>query len=81
MVPVVSQNEDVMREWNFLNKIMSADPIDPEQLNFFLHFANKNTPTSSGAFTKSSPNGSGSSQNIPESNPNKLRSSDFNTIA
>lgn len=76
MAPYVSSNDEVMREWNHLNKIISSDPIDYSQIEFYLLLSNKNSP---------SPSPSGSKGNIGSSNkigedPNRFRYSDFNTI-
>ncbi len=61
-----------MREWNHLNKIISADPIDYSQIEFYLLLSNKN----------STPNGSktsiGSSNKIEDSA--RFRYSDFNAV-
>jgi hypothetical protein len=76
VAPYVSGNDDVMREWNHLNKIISSDPIDYSQIEFYLLLSNKNnSPTPQ----------SGSKGNIGSSNkiaddPNRFRYSDFNAI-
>jgi hypothetical protein len=72
VAPFVSTNDDVMREWNHLNKIISADPIDYSQIEFYLLLSNKNNP--SGSKTNI-----GSSNKIAE-DPNRFRYSDFNTM-
>lgn len=43
--PHLSGNDEVMREWNHLNKIISADPVDYSQIEFYLLLANKNQPS------------------------------------
>lgn len=80
VAPNVSRNDEVMREWNHLNKIISADPIDYSQIEFYLLLSNKNSGSSS-----QTPNNRGSQQNIGSSNKitdadNKFRYSDFNVI-
>lgn len=47
VTPHVSQNDEVMREWNHLNKIISTDPIDYSQIEFYLLLANKNNSSGS----------------------------------
>lgn len=32
VAPYVTQNEEIMREWNHLSKIINADPIDYSQI-------------------------------------------------
>ncbi len=32
VAPYVSQNEEIMREWNHLSKIINSDPIDYSQI-------------------------------------------------
>lgn len=32
VAPYVGQNDDVMREWSHLNKIISSEPIDYNQI-------------------------------------------------
>ena len=32
VAPHLSQNEEVMREWNHLNKIIGSDPVDYSQI-------------------------------------------------
>ncbi len=32
-----------MREWNYLNKIITSDPIDYSQIEFYLLLSNKNS--------------------------------------
>ena len=48
--PHLSDNDQVMREWNHLNKIISANPIDYSQIEFYLLLQNKNQ-TSTGSKT------------------------------
>ena len=74
MAPFVNQNDDVMREWNHLNKIISAEPIDYSQIEFYLLLSNKNNSQSG------SKGNIGSSNKIPDNDPNRFRYSDFNTI-
>ena len=47
--PHLNQNEEVMREWNHLNKILSSEPIDYSQIEFYLLLANKGSPTHKGS--------------------------------
>ena len=62
-----------MREWNHLQKMISSDPIDYSQIDFYLLLANKNS-------------GNKSSQNIPsygkipDEGANRFRQSDFNSL-
>lgn len=71
VAPFVSHNDEVMREWNHLNKIISAEPVDYSQIEFYLLLSNK------GSGSKGS---IGSSSKIPEGDPNRFRYSDFNAI-
>lgn len=74
--PHLSQNEEVMREWNHLNKILSAEPIDYSQIEFYLLLANKNTNG-----TKGSQHSIGSHSKIPNEDPSaRFRQSDFNLM-
>lgn len=74
MAPYVSQNEEIMREWNHLSKIISGDPIDYSQIEFYLLLANKGNSNSKG-----SQQNINSSSKLPEDS-NKFRYSDFNTM-
>lgn len=65
-----------MHEWNHLNKIISADPIDYSQIEFYLLLSNKNN----GSNQAGSRGNIGSSNKIPDNDPNRFRYSDFNTI-
>lgn len=76
VAPFVSGNDDVLREWNHLNKIISADPIDYSQIEFYLLLSNKGSPTTSNPPPKTT----GSFNRIPDSDPNRFRYSDFNSI-
>ena len=69
VAPHLSGNDEVVREWNHLNKIISADPIDYSQIEFYLLLANKNT---GGSKTNIS-----SSNKIPEDTPSRYRFNDF----
>jgi hypothetical protein len=73
----VSQNDDIMREWNHLNKIISADPIDYSQIEFYLLLSNKNSTSSSQGGSKTN---IGSSNKIADNEANRFRYSDFNAI-
>ena len=64
-----------MRQWNYLSKIINADPIDYSQIEFYLLLANKGSNSNA----KGSQHNIGSSNKIPE-DPSKFRYSDFNTI-
>lgn len=68
----MAQNDEIMREWAHLNKIISADPIDYSQIDFYLLLSNKNSPSSSQTISKGSQNNIGSSHKINE-DPNKFR--------
>lgn len=75
VAPYVGQNDDVMREWSHLNKIISSEPIDYNQIEFYLLLSNKNTP--------SNPQPSkpiGSSSKISDNDPNRFRYSDFSAV-
>ena len=72
VIPSVAQNDEVMREWTHLNKIICADPIDYSQIDFYLLLSNKNNPSSSQTINKVSQNSIGSSNKISEE-PNKFR--------
>jgi hypothetical protein len=74
--PHLSQNEEVMREWNHLNKILVADPIDYSQIEFYLLLANKNSPSSRGSQQQI---GGSFTKIPPEDASNRFRASDFNT--
>lgn len=76
VAPYVNQNEDIMREWNHLNKIISSDPIDYSQIEFYLLLSNRNGPAQPTSKTNIQ-----SSNKIPEVDPARLRYSDFNAIA
>jgi len=65
-----------MREWNHLNKIISADPIDYSQIEFYLLLSNKNSSNT----TQSGSRGNIGSSNKITDNDNKFRYSDFNAI-
>ena len=65
-----------MREWNHLNKIISSDPIDYSQIEFYLLLSNKNNSNS----LQGSKNNIGSSNKIPDNDSNRFRYSDFNAI-
>jgi hypothetical protein len=39
--PYLSGNETVMNEWKYFSKLISADPIDYSQIEFYLLLANK----------------------------------------
>jgi hypothetical protein len=72
--PQLSGNEEVMREWNHLNKIISTDPIDYSQIEFYLLLTNKNPG-------KGSNHQIGSFNKIPDNDPSaKFRQSDFNLL-
>ena len=74
----MGQNDEVMREWNHLNKIISADPIDYSQIDFYLLLSNKNNNTSQQNITKGSQNSiTSSNKNIEE--PNKYRYNEVNS--
>ena len=60
-----------MREWNHLNKILSSDPIDYTQIEFYLLLANKN---------KGSQQNISSYGKIQEESVNRFRQSDFNMM-
>jgi hypothetical protein len=77
VAPFVSGNDDVMREWNHLNKIISSDPIDYSQIEFYLLLSNKNS--SSPSPQPGSKGNIGSSNKIAD-DPNRFRYSDFNAI-
>lgn len=64
-----------MREWNHLNKIISSDPIDYSQIDFYLLLSNK-TSTSAPSGSKGN---IGSTNKIAE-DPNRFRYSDFGAI-
>lgn len=71
----MSQNDEVMREWNHLNKIISGDPIDYSQIEFYLLLSNKNNSNPQ----QGSKTSIGSSNKIPD-NDSRFRYSDFNAI-
>jgi hypothetical protein len=39
--PYLSTNDTVMNEWKYFSKLISADPIDYNQIEFYLLLANK----------------------------------------
>jgi len=65
-----------MREWNHLNKIISADPIDYSQIEFYLLLSNKNSLNQTNSRSQQN---IGSSNKITD-NDSKFRYSDFNAI-
>jgi hypothetical protein len=67
-----------MREWNHLNKIISSDPIDYSQIEFYLLLSNKNNASSTPQ--PGSKGNIGSSNKISDNDPNRFRYSDFNAI-
>lgn len=67
--PLVSGNDEIMREWNHLNKIISNDPVDYSQIEFYLLLSNKNNSPKPGSFNR-----------IPDSDPNRFRYSDFSAM-
>jgi hypothetical protein len=75
VAPYVSQNDDIMREWSHLNKMISCEPIDYSQIEFYLLLANKSNISSKG-----SQNMISSSNKIADNDPNRFRKSDFNVI-
>ena len=78
VMPFVGGNDEIMREWNHLNKIIGSEPIDYSQIEFYLLLSNKNTPTPNQPGSKGN---IGSSNKIPDNNdPNRFRYSDFNAI-
>lgn len=42
VIPSLPQNHPSLNEWKFLNGIISSNPIDCSQLEFYLHMVNKN---------------------------------------
>jgi hypothetical protein len=76
VAPYVSGNDDIIREWNHLNKIISSDPIDYSQIEFYLLLSNKGGNSS----PQPAPKTTGSFNRIPDSDPNRFRHSDFNAI-
>lgn len=77
VAPYVSQNDEVMREWNHLNKIIGSDPIDYSQIEFYLLLSNKGSGMNSQA--KGSHNSIPSGNKLPDSD-SKFRYSDFNAL-
>ena len=75
MVPYVSQNEEIMREWNHLSKIINADPIDYSQIEFYLLLANKGNSNNA----KGSQHNISSFNKIPDDSA-KFKYSDYNAI-
>ena len=39
--PYVYNNESIMNEWKYFSKLISTDPIDYSQIEFYLLLANK----------------------------------------
>ena len=74
--PHLSQNEEVMREWNHLNKIITSEPIDYSQIEFYLLLANKNNGQNKG----SQHTIGGSFGKLPEDPSARFRQSDFNMM-
>jgi len=62
-----------MKEWSHLNKIISSDPIDYSQIDFYLLLSNKNSSNSSDTMNKGSKNTIGSSNKIIIDDSNKFR--------
>jgi hypothetical protein len=73
-MPSVVQNDEIMREWNHLNKIISADSIDYAQIEFYLLLSNKNNNNSQG---RNSQHNIGSANKIQE-NDAKYRHNEYN---
>jgi len=68
-----------MREWNHLSKILSSDPIDYGQIEFYLLLSNKNNaqnPQTSQTGMRGSQHTIGSSNKISEID-NKFHSNDY----
>jgi hypothetical protein len=78
VAPQVTQNDDIMREWNHLNKIISSDPIDYSQIEFYLLLSNKNNSSNSQA--GGSKGNIGSSNKITDNDQNRFRYNEFNTM-
>lgn len=78
VMPAVIQNDEIMREWNHLNKIISADSIDYAQIEFYLLLSNKNNTTNSQS--RNSQHNIGSANKIQE-NDVKFRLGEFNPAA
>ena len=74
-MPCIGQNENVIKEWNHLLKIVGNDPIDYNQLDFYLLLANKTTGGSNIQSPQKSSSNISSSQKIMDSE--KFRQSDF----
>jgi hypothetical protein len=55
VIPNFSNNENLVSEWKHFNNIISADPIDNNQLDFFLYVLNKSQTNNSPNFTKTPP--------------------------
>jgi hypothetical protein len=73
VAPYVAQNDDIMREWNHLSKIINSDPIDYSQIEFYLLLSNKGG-------SQPAKNPIGSSNKISDNDPNRFRYSDFNAV-
>lgn len=43
VVPALPDNHHSLNEWKFLNGIISSNPVDCAQLDFYLHMVNKNS--------------------------------------
>jgi hypothetical protein len=41
VAPVLGEDHPCLNEWKYLSGILSADTIDPSQLDFYLLMANK----------------------------------------
>ncbi len=49
ILPSVNENEEIMKEWNHLSKLINSQPIDYSQIDFYLLLANKNNNNISSA--------------------------------
>jgi len=65
-----------MREWNHLSKILSSDPIDYGQIEFYLLLSNKNSAPSQPMPMRGSQHTIGSMNKIPDVD-NKFYGNDY----
>lgn len=57
VAPALGEGHSALNEWKYLSGILSNEPVDPAQLDFYLLMANKgnNNATNSGISSSSTP--------------------------
>ena len=44
VIPTLHSQHPALSEWKFLTGILNSNPIEYNQLDFYLHMSNKNNP-------------------------------------